>query len=164
MRERKFIRKCPDGCGQAEYDLGEYRGFHLTQKPFYRGWAIFAEKINPDLLDQEILKGSTFMNTLFDDTERADHPSLEDIEKNVISQVDEFWSKKEEIIKAQSTMVQPDCPGCGRKMQLIRKETLPNIIELKLVDGKPNKQTVTLLWLTWRCDHERKVRGMLEVK
>lgn len=157
MRERKFIKKCPDSCGKEEYDLGEHRGFHLIQKPFYSGWAIYATRINPDLLDKELLKGQTFENSLFDDTERADHPSLEEIEKNVLVQVDQFWEKREEILKSPLNNLVV-CPQCGRKMQLIRKETLPDLHELKLgTDGKPSKMTVTLVSVSWRCDHGGKV-------
>jgi len=45
-----------------------------------------------------------------------------------------------------------NCPFCGKKMELIKSEVTPNLEELKLVDGKPSKMTVTLKTLTWRCD------------
>jgi len=46
-----------------------------------------------------------------------------------------------------------NCPMCGRKMKLIRSEVLPDMNELKLVDGKPTKLSVTLKTMTWRCNH-----------
>lgn len=99
MRERKFIRKCPCGCGKDEYDLGLYRGFHLFQKPFFYGWYIYGSKLHPDELDVLLMAGNVFPNTFFDDTERLAHPSLEEIEQSVIEQIDSFWEKKRVIIE-----------------------------------------------------------------
>jgi len=44
------------------------------------------------------------------------------------------------------------CPFCGGTMQLVETKVLPNMEELKLVNGKPTKMTVTLKTMTWRCD------------
>jgi hypothetical protein len=99
MRERKFIKKCPDGCGKDEYDLGIYRGFKLTQKPFYNGWAIYAELVlGPDDLDRLMMGNNTFPNEFFDDTERIDNPSLEIIEQGIITSIDSHWADKQRII------------------------------------------------------------------
>lgn len=99
MRERKPIRPCPDGCGKTEYDLGEYRGFHLFQKPFYSGWWIYAEKTHPnDDLDQLLMNERIMSNKIFDDTEREAKPSLETVEKSVIDGIDEYWTRKQQIV------------------------------------------------------------------
>lgn len=104
MRHRRFLRKCPCGCGRNEYNLGEHRGFALYQKPFYNGWYIYAEKLHPDMLDRALLLNETFPNRLFDDTERLAHPSLEEVEKNVLKMVDDFWQKKEKILNEQGLL------------------------------------------------------------
>jgi len=44
------------------------------------------------------------------------------------------------------------CPFCGKTMQLIESKVLPDRVELKLVDGKPVKKTITLKTMTWKCD------------
>lgn len=100
MRERKFLKKCPDGCGRDEYNLGEYRGFELTQKPFFNGWAIYAEIMTPDELDKLLMQEQTFPNKYFLDTETESHFTLEQCEESVISDVDNHWKRKKEIIEA----------------------------------------------------------------
>lgn len=98
MRERKVLRKCPDGCGKDEYDLGIYRGFKLTQKPFYDGWAIYAELMVIDDLDRLMMQNNSFPNEFFDDTERMDKPTLEQIEQGIIQSIDNHWTEKKRII------------------------------------------------------------------
>jgi hypothetical protein len=98
MRERKLLKKCPDGCGKDEYDLGEYRGFQLTQKPFYNGWAVYARKINVDKLDKLLLQNETFPNAFFLDTETSDHNTLEECENFCIKAVDDFYKEREDVI------------------------------------------------------------------
>lgn len=99
IRKREVIRRCPCGCGKNEYDLGVYNGFHLYQKPFFNGWYVYAEKLHPDELDSLILNSmSTISGKLWDDTERLAKPSEMEMEKNVISSIDEFWIKKGRII------------------------------------------------------------------
>ncbi|MFA5365545.1 MAG: hypothetical protein WC325_10245 [Candidatus Bathyarchaeia archaeon] len=99
MRERKVIKKCPDGCGKDEYDLGIYRGFALTQKPFYNGWAVYAEIMEPDELDKLLMQNNTFTNKFFLDTETSSHFTLEQCENSVTDDVDNHWKKKEQLVK-----------------------------------------------------------------
>jgi len=105
MRERIFLKKCTcnrgkDGgpCGKDEYSLGNYRGFELTQKPFYDGWAIYAEITNPDDLDKLLMQNNTFTNKFFLDTETSSHFTLEQCEESVISDVDNHWARKQELL------------------------------------------------------------------
>lgn len=99
MRERKSIRKCPDGCGKDEYDLGLYRGFHLYQKPYFNGWWIFAEKEEPkDDLDILLLPAPKIHTEAFYAEVVREDQSLEEAEKNVIAQIDDFWVIKETLI------------------------------------------------------------------
>jgi hypothetical protein len=98
MRARNILKKCPNGCGKDEYDLGIYRGFRLTQKPFYNGWAIYAELIEPDDVDKLLMQGNTFPNTFFLDTQTSDHFTLEQCENSVVSDVDNHWKKKQNIL------------------------------------------------------------------
>lgn len=100
LRKRVFIRKCPCGCGRDESDLGVYRGFSLTQKPFYdKDWIIYAEKKEMDELDRRLLVQSPFLGKLYADTGPHDVPSghytLEQIEENITKQIDDFWSRKD---------------------------------------------------------------------
>jgi len=98
MRERKFLRKCPCGCGKDEYDLGMYRSFHLYQKPYFSGWWIFAEKEAKDMLDIVLLPPSRFHVEVFYAEVVREYHSLEEAEKSVISQIDNFWERKEALI------------------------------------------------------------------
>lgn len=98
-RERKFIKKCPDGCGKDEYDLGIYRGYHLYQKPFYHGWQIYGDMtFEPDALDYLLMLKQGNPRSIQDDTERMDRPSLETVEKGVIEGINNYWAEKQAII------------------------------------------------------------------
>jgi len=101
MRARTFIRKCPDGCGKDEYDLGIYRGFHLYQKPFYDGWYVYAELEHPkDELDRLLLKEFEGLSgKICLDTETSEHFTVEKCEQYVIETIDKFWNRKQEIMK-----------------------------------------------------------------
>jgi len=101
MRVRKFIRKCPDGCGKDEYDLGIYRGFRLYQKPFFGGWYVYAELVHPtDELNALLLKEFEGLSgKIFLDTETSDHFTVEQCERYVIETIDKFWDKKGRILK-----------------------------------------------------------------
>jgi len=98
-RKRRFLKKCPDGCEKNYYSLGLYRGFKLTQKPFYAGWAILAElALGPDDLDKLMLGNNTFPNEFFDDTERLGNPTLSQIEEAIIKEIDDHWTKKQKLL------------------------------------------------------------------
>jgi hypothetical protein len=98
-RERKFIRKCPDGCGKDEYDLGVYRGFQLFQKPFYGGWQVYGDMtFEPDALDFLLMLKQMSPRRIQADTEMMTHPTLEQVEQGVIEGIDDYWKEKQSII------------------------------------------------------------------
>lgn len=98
-RQRVFLRKCPNGCGKDEYDLGIYRGYHLYQKPFYNGWQIYGDMtFEPDALDYLLMLKQMNPRSIQDDTERIDRPTLETVEKGVIEGIDNYWAEKQAII------------------------------------------------------------------
>lgn len=102
MRERVFLRKCDckqvPPCGKDVYSLGTYRGFKLTQEPFYNGWAIYGEIENPDALDTLLMQDNTFKNKFFLDTETSDHYTLEQCENSVTKDIDYHWETKQRIL------------------------------------------------------------------
>jgi hypothetical protein len=101
QRERTPLGPCPDNCGKMMYDLGTHRGFRLFQKPYLKGWQIYAIRMHEtDELDEVLLPG-----TICDDTERTGNPSLKEVEENVIGAINDFWLKKQGItLSAQANL------------------------------------------------------------
>lgn len=92
---QKTIGPCPCGkCGKNIYDLGNYRGFQIIQRPFFDGWKVKAEKIHEeDVLDQLILNNSEMCVAVLEG-----NFSVDDLVRSIHNEIDTFWKRKEHIV------------------------------------------------------------------
>ena len=97
----KYIRDCPDNCGEKIYEISQYKGFTIELWPYAKGFkTVKAIRNNPEKIDEVLLASEPFNDygTLKDDTAHSYGPTVKKLVAQIKKGIDNYEQVRNEII------------------------------------------------------------------